>query len=427
MRQKFNAESEQHQRLEPSTNKADHDNDKQGAHTKKYFVEWWKQIRQNEDNFKSAKEIREMTRQVTMEWWKQVRSTFQKRQEKVKEDIRAIKEIVLEPIPKLDDVEDDYFYDYYRENQTEEDVKKTGGGQPGVPLIRKGSVFCRSSVNAEAAAQYDIAIVLTGLNDVKEAFMPHMMTRKGKGKSSASEGGERKLQTELYSVLEALQDKMGEMDLEQSGGGVTDSGSKTQAKRPLVVVPELPVAPLQLFRVVPLCWFLVPIFRAMENNKRFLASCFPEYVVFVEQPELHWWTDTDTGIGPVRERIQQEQLLLRVTDIGRTARVQIQEVMKQFYKEGDHKTAPLDEVASSSCVIENDSKIRMIDDHDHLHYDVDRDKQIIAMNSQSVGSSLVSADQIHPNDEGYELWGRHIAAALIQNWDQGRMHQDTST
>jgi lysophospholipase L1-like esterase len=116
-----------------------------------------------------------------------------------------------------------------------------------------------------------------------------------------------------------------------------------------------------------------------------------------------------------------------VTDIGQTARVQIQEVMKQFYKEGDHKTAPLDEVASSSCVIENDSKIRMIDDHDHLHYDVDRDEQIIAMNSQSVGSSLVSADQIHPNDEGYDLWGRHIAAAIIQNWDQGRMHQDTST
>ena len=381
------------------------------ARKKNYFLEWWKQIRENEDRFKTPREIRETTRKVTMEWWRQVRNTFQKRQERVKEDISVIKEIVLEPLPKLDDTDDDYYYDYYRDNRLEDDSSDTSG-RKGVPLIRKGSIFRRSSVNPEAAAQYDIAIVLTGLNDVKEAFMPHMMSRKGRGDSTDGQGEERKLQTELYRVLEALQAKMGKMDLERNRTNQKNPREMSPIKRPLVVVPELPVAPLQLFQLVPLCWFLVPIFRAMENNKRFLASCFPEYVVFVEQPELRWWTDTETGIGPVRENIRQEQLLLRVTDIGRTAREQIQEGMKQYYRE-DNKSSSVEDITANECVIENDSKIRMIDDHDHLHYDVDRNEE----DQQRLGKNLVSVDQIHPNDEGYELWGRHIAAAIIGHWD----------
>jgi lysophospholipase L1-like esterase len=70
-------------------------------------------------------------------------------------------------------------------------------------------------------------------------------------------------------------------------------------------------------------------------------------------------------------------------------------------------------------IIENDTKIRMMDDHDHLHYDVDR-KTADLENSegQFLGSNLVSINKVHPNDEGYELWGRHIAAAIIKHWNK---------
>jgi hypothetical protein len=402
---------------------------------KNYIRQWWEQIHQsNENNLKSPKEIRETTRNNIEEWWKQVRNKFRQRREKVEEDISAIKGIVLEPLPILDGEDDDYFYDYYREHPLEEEagsgtnVKDRNKERDQIPLIRKGSVFRRSSVNAEAAAQYDIAVVLTGLNDVKEAFMPHMMMASKQGKANEATG-DRRLQTELFRVLEALQDKMRGMDLEHGVGEVEArdnssglSNSVAPLKRPLVVVPELPVAPLQLFRLVPLCWFLVPIFRAMEDNKKFLASCFPQYVVFVEQPDLHWWTDPEAGIGPVRENIQQEQLLLRVTDITHTARERIENLMKQYY----HKEVQAEEKElpaalgrnNIECIIENDTKIRMMDDHDHLHYDVDR-KTADPKNSegQLLGSNLVSIDKVHPNDEGYELWGRHIAAAIIKHWN----------
>lgn len=404
--------------------------------SKNYLLQWWDQIHNyNQDSrgFKSPKEIRETTRHNIEEWWEIVRNRFRVRREKVEEDINVIKDIVLEPLPILDDEDDNYFYDYYRDNPLEEQQGAPQSGDemssPKLPLLRKGSFFRRSSFNPEAAAQYDIAVVLTGLNDVKEAFMPHMQmksSQKDNISSSIEETGDRRLQTALFMVLQALQDKMRGMDLEHSTGETTGNdgatGSQRQStplKRPLVVVPELPVAPLQLFRLAPLCWFLVPIFRAMEENKKFLASCFPQYVVFVEQPDLHWWTDNEAGIGPVRDNIQQEQLLLRVTDITHAARERIEKLMKQYYGEEEEENVDApgkpNDNGNVQCVIDNDSKMRMMCDHDHLHYDVDRES-----NSKDpfLGSNLVSIDKVHPNDEGYELWGRHIAAAIIQHWNE---------
>ena len=32
------------------------------------------------------------------------------------------------------------------------------------------------------------------------------------------------------------------------------------------------------------------------------------------------------------------------------------------------------------------------------------------------GQSMIAADHIHPSDKGYEFWGRHIAWAILQEW-----------
>merc|ERR1711937_314777 len=172
----------------------------------------------------------------------------------------------------------------------------------------------------------------------------------------------KRLVSSLRQILEALQDKMGgNMDFEgnqgpknngqQSGEPSIHIESTTEPSRnkslkqqknirhPLVVVPELPVAPLQIFRLVPLCWFLIPIFRAMESNKQFLASCFPDNVVFVHQPDLCWWTDDEMGIGSIRENIKQERLLLRVTDSVRSGREHIEQLMKAYYDNKEEELA----------------------------------------------------------------------------------------
>jgi lysophospholipase L1-like esterase len=389
---------------------------------KNAIIEWWKQIRQNE-SFNSD-EIRNTTRRVVSDWWMQVRNGFRHRKELVEEDISAIKEIYLKPLPILDDDDDDYYYDYYRENllRVAEDESRSDK-KDRFPLVRKGTLFRRTSVNPDAVSEYDVAVVLTGLNDVKEAFMPHMNS----GSQNATS-----LESSLRQVLEALRDKMGEMDLEKDNNNnnnnnnnndnrnsIRDPSTTKQEtlhtkniRHPLVVVPELPVAPLQIFKLVPLCWFLVPIFRAMENNKRFLASSFPDYVVFVHQPDLCWWTDTEMGIGSIRENIEQEQLLLRVTDSAKSVRERIEQLMKKYY---DAKEEEIESPTSTIHENKNDNDIYDIDDENCILHNTESS---FYSNKNSKGSDLVSVDRLHPNDEGYELWGRHIAAAIIEHWNK---------
>jgi hypothetical protein len=389
------------------------------------IIEWWKQIRQNESI--NSDEIRNTTRRVVSDWWMQVRNGFRHRKELVEEDISAIKEIYLKPLPKLDDDDDDYYYDYYRENllRVAEDESRRDNKKDRFPLVRKRTLFRRTSVNPDAISEYDVAVVLTGLNDVKEAFMPHM--------NSGSQNATR-LENSLRQVLEALRDKMGDMDLEKDNDNNDNNNDDRNSPRdpsttkqetlhrknirhPLVVVPELPVAPLQIFKLVPLCWFLIPIFRAMENNKRFLASSFPDYVVFVHQPDLCWWTDTEMGIGSIRENIEQERLLLRVTDSAKSARERIEKLMKKYYDAKEDEIEPQKNNDINESENDNDN------DNDNDGYGIDDENYILHntessfySNKSSKGSGLVSVDRLHPNDEGYELWGRHIAAAIIEHW-----------
>jgi hypothetical protein len=381
--------------------------------------QWWKRIRQSDSI--SLSEIQQAARDAASNWWTAVKNKFRKQKEQVVEDFSVMKEIVLEPLPKLDDDDDDYYYDYYRENLLREDMKGAINKsddyekkvKPRLPLIHKGSIFRRTSVNPSAVAEYDIAVVLTGLNDIKYAFMPHM--NHGMSDTNPTIGG---LKNELFRVLQALQGKMGQMDLDRTGSdtdGTVHGEDTSTLKRPLVVVPEIPVAPLQLFRLVPLKWFLIPIFRGMENNKRFLARTFPDYVVYVDQPDLQWWTDDDAGIGPVRENIQQEKLLLRVTDTAQAARDRIQGVMKKYYTKKEEESARDIKShrqkyrSSAQSAIENENNIQIMDDEEHS------DSVVVDPTNQV--ADLLCVDRVHPNDEGYELWGRHIAAAIIEHWN----------
>jgi len=403
------------------------------------LVQWWRQIGERETY--NSSEIANTTRRVIFEWWMQsnIRNTYRQRKQLVEEDLSAIKEIVMKPLPRLDDDDDDYYYDYYRENlysedglnheehanyKVKNDAKKDSHHEKEqrLPLIHKGSLFQRPSVIPEAAAEYDIAVVLTGLNDVKEAFMPHM--------NSGDAPSAKRLVSSLRLILEALQDKMGgNMDFEGNQSPKNhnhrsvetstpiettiepsnNEGLKQQKniRHPLMVVPELPVAPLQIFRLVPLCWFLIPIFRAMENNKRFLASCFPDNVVFVHQPDLCWWTDDEMGIGSIRENIKQERLLLRVTDSVRSGRIQIEELMKKYYDNKEEELAFQRNNHNQNQFPQNSSSSEK---NSSLYANVQRNNRN--------GSDLVSVDRMHPNDEGYELWGRHIAAAIIEHWNK---------
>jgi hypothetical protein len=357
------------------------------------IARWWKEISAR----KTPKEIGETTRNVAQEWWTSLTT-------RVKEDLDDIKELVQSKP---------------QEFELEDESKKEDP-----PLIQKGFLFRRDTLDPQVASQYDIAVVLMGLNDVKDMFMPVMM----KGKNAPIQSGTVRIHEglveQLHHVLNALKSKMGRMDLEKeqaSQGSESDpslsekSAPEYQAqqhmRRPLVVVPALPVAPLQLFRIAPLKWFLVPIFQAMEHSKRALSESFPELVVFVPQPTREFWSDVEAGRGAIREGLENEKLLFKLNDVAQNARDRIQQLMKQHYGNW-----PVD--ADEERHYEHRDYPH---DHNHPHHsdhqrEGDQDGPSVV--SDNPGSTLIAVDGMHPNDEGYDIWGRHIASAIVQHWNE---------
>ena len=169
---------------------------------KNYIKEWWKLILLSRQEKKMPKQIQEVTRNMFQEWWSQVTNRFKAEVIDIKENLNEMKEIVQAPPDTVLD-----------QQQEAENKTALSSREVSHELVQKGNLFRRDAVNPEVVAQYDIAVVLFGLNDLKDAFMPHMTSGTN---SSLKEGTDRVgggLHNQLQGVLHALEDKMGEMDL----------------------------------------------------------------------------------------------------------------------------------------------------------------------------------------------------------------------
>lgn len=163
----------------------------------------------------------------------------------------------------------------------------------------------------------------------------------------------------------------------------------------------------------------------MENNKRFLSASFPDHVVFIPQPDLKWWSDAESGLGPIRENIRQERLLLQTTDIAQNARERIQQLMRQHYNlddddDNDDEVEHYSTYSPPTLYSESSHRDEHHPHHPHHHSDhhvVPTDRSDPSLNKKD-GAAYISMDKMHPNDEGYELWGRHIATAILEHWKQ---------
>lgn len=292
----------------------------------------------------------------------------------------------------------------------------------------------RSSLrNPDIVGQFDVAIVLTGLNDLKEAVLPFMF--RGQNASSNAEFSEEKksLLSELEGVLQALQQRMklvldrnqqkDEKEQENSVEYTLDDDDnhyvgvelqksiddnkarlaekrETARRKPVVVFPALPVSPLPIFHSQPLRWFALPLFRRVDNYKRKVAERFPGEVLFVETPTDDEFSQIERGAGSLWEERRTEQVLLRLTDITQRARANVENVMRQHYEKWKQKIG--------------------VKDSSHGY---NRPTPEEAQNSSELeafhrpGSTLISVDGVHPNDAGYEFWGRHIANAICEEWE----------
>lgn len=267
--------------------------------------------------------------------------------------------------------------------------------------------------------EYDIAVVLTGLNDLKEIWLPFMMNKTGTAENNGTS-----IKDELVKVLHALKQRMN-LDLlddssislrkSKSGDGNTELVTKKFTSRgPVVVFPAIPAAPTHpLVQCWPLSWFTVPLLKAVDNHKKRLAEKFPNSVIYVEQPSTSSLEDMEAGRGPIFNKRKAEEVVLSLTDVTKKAKERVEKLMQQHY---ERWTQDADKESHG------ESKAT-IDSPDH-HYEGCIEPYNVATTKHrnkrdlGIGSTLMSIDKVHPNDEGYDLWGRHIAAAILAAWEE---------
>lgn len=281
---------------------------------------------------------------------------------------------------------------------------------------------------------YDICVVLTGSNDLKSAFFPFLLTGEDVDfrKQAKERGGN--YAKELRRVFEVLQQRMRSrmddfqqrvrQDMQEirhtimerlhssqnsprSRAHSTDSINNESSSLfcddtnysktgPIIVLPGMPARSLPIFRLIPLRWLAIPIIDIMDSHKRALAKAHPDDVIFVEPPSVESITEFENQRGPIWKQRETEDTLLALRDIRKSTCIRIESTMKEYYaKRGQ----------DMSCVKSDGTQFNA-------------PIPPLSERPGTPGSKIISVDNVHPNDEGYDFWGRCIASAVVAQWKQ---------
>ena len=338
-----------------------------------------------------------------LRWWK--RTTRQ-----LCRDIQSIRNIV-----KRDDDDDDTVVVTKEISQANSVLEKVSTEQN--PM--QSSLFDPSVVG-----NYDIAIVLTGLNDLKESMLPFMMSpervkelQQIKQQENPQES-EEGMKGQFIRILKALESRMKRMLPTSDGSKLLPSNDENplddrtcpfRNKGPLIVFPALPYQPTVLSQKWPLSWFMIPMLNMVDRNKQLLSELYPGLVLFVESPDMQDWVNAaEAKKGTVWADFQ---VLLKLNDIAIDAKERIEQLMKRHYERWvcDDKVETQDRKNRTTST-GNHEDLYELDMYGH-----------VSVRPPAVawpGSIMVAADGIHPSDIGYDMWGRHIAGAIIKEWEK---------
>ena len=272
----------------------------------------------------------------------------------------------------------------------------------------------------DVVGPYDITMVMVGPNDLKSAFFPFLL--KGEDskfrKQAQARGGS--YDAELRRVLSVLEDRMHNQTEPFTPRQAEDATDKNKDKsnsttqdaspnkhnhgklrpRPLVVFPGMPAEVLPIFSLVPNRWLSIPCVGIMDNHKRALARANPEKVLFVEAPTKEHTEKFEDQRGPLwDQRVKEDTLLsVRITSKGECR--EIEGRMKQYYG------------TKGRCYGHEELYKR----EGELMCQFNPPEPKLSLRNGTPGQKVIGVDKIHPNDEGYDFWGRYIANNILTAW-----------
>ncbi len=273
---------------------------------------------------------------------------------------------------------------------------------PSEELQKRRSLIRRTTLDPHVVGQYDIAVVLTGLNDIKDAFLPFMMSAERareirKAFESDPDDQLRGFKGTLIRIVNALQRKMGIkiplppiLDIEESQSQ-TEHIRHVHRKRfgehssyPLVVFPALPLIPIDPYQIAPLGWFFSFVFRRMDHVKFLMSRMYPDLVLFVDAPSKEAVAEIELGHGPLWDSFNRSVVLLHLnesSDVGRKSAVE--HLMRKHYHNWFLGAEETDDLVFYEFV---DDEVEVSNYFNGI--------------ASSFGSTMVSCDGIHPSDHG---------------------------
>lgn len=192
-------------------------------------------------------------------------------------------------------------------------------------------------------------------------------------------------------------DGTGSVTTSESSGEQQRSAAAEQKQFPLMVLPGLPARALPIFRIVPLRWLAVPIVDILDMHKRRLAKAHPHEVLFVPPPSVDDLAQYENCTGDVWNERCKEDPALVLRDIRKMDCRRIENELREYY----------------------DAKDKRVSTGEGLRKKKPAGKgwfSSLFSRSAAPGTSVFSVDQIHPNDDGYDFWGRYIGNAIADEW-----------
>jgi hypothetical protein len=451
--------------------------------------------------------------EATKSKWERFLLWINHSRQRLTRDIHDITEVIMPTVANDDEENKDIdSFNLELEIQNEILLHKTRNTTTNNTYKRR-----RHSIDPDLVGKYDIAIILTGLNDLKDTFLPFMMDAKKRKERELLASKQRQevcseqimacdddneesdiqpvdgLRRELLRIIDALQNKMksvryslpqnnnqhqikpkaaiddGDQQKQQTGTSkniipnivnkgdndhlisghdnptliatdtkkIEDRSYWYQDNSPIVVFPALPYEPIELTRWVPLRWFVIPLLNSIDRHKEALAQMYPGLVLYVDSPNNQVIRDAEFKRGPLWDGLDTEKIHFRITDVKQQVQERILDSMKKHYDtwiQKRHRDDDDEDVVVRSASDEN--IIHQSDEHNDskLKNESTKEQEIIGKaiekkarrwgdevyeldldginvinhkerSKAHVGATMIAPDGMHPNDDGYDMWG----------------------
>jgi lysophospholipase L1-like esterase len=227
-------------------------------------------------------------------------------------------------------------------------------------------------------SDYDVVVVLAGMNDMKGVFLPFL----------AYEQVDLSFRDGLKKIFGVLKQKL----------RLHQTQDQTQShSRSLIVLPALPTHVIPLLNYPPIGLFLNSVIGYIDSAKQELSHEYPNKILYVEAPSQTQIEKIENGTSKLCADLKSERSLISFHDVKADVKRKIEKLMREH-----------------TSYFERDADCEAEVECDQAWY------SNLRPHIPELGSTLVSYDSIHPNEKGYNYWGRHIASAIIDEWGKGQ-------